>query len=97
MATTKAKQSVGPITQSAKYDVTADNDVIFAAGERILVIGALFSGLCTALNIDSGVDITAFPFELTAAQELNVTASGAGSVELIWATPVINTYDAVGT
>jgi hypothetical protein len=97
MATTKAKQSVGPITHSAKYEVTADNDVIFAAGERLMVIGAMFEGLATALNIDSGADITAYPFTLEADEELNVTASGAGTVELVFAIPVVQTYSAVGT
>ena len=97
MATTQAKQSVGPITKSAKFNVTADNDVIFAAGERLLVIGALFSGLATALNKDSGVDVAAYPFTLEKTEVLNVTATGAGSVELIYAIPVLTTYDAVGT
>ena len=85
MATTRnAKAVTGPLLRSVKFDVTADNDEIMADG-TYLVVGAYFTGLATALNIDSGADLTAFPAAVENDETLNVTATGAGTVTVFFA------------
>lgn len=74
----------GAILNVSKFTATADNDRIMAAGTAKLVLGATFTGSVTALNIDAGSDITAYPFSVTTAQNVDVTASGSGTVELVW-------------
>lgn len=95
MATTRyAGTVVGPLLKTAKFDVTADNDVILS-GDRFLIVGAIFDTV-TALNIDGGEDILAYPVEVAADEQLQVTTTGAGSVTLLFAamptTPTV-TYD----
>lgn len=82
MATTRVSGNVvGQLLKTAKFDVTADNDVLLS-GDRFTVVAAVYDGLATALNIDAGIDEVAFPIVVEAAEELCVTASGAGSVTL---------------
>ena len=83
MATTQKKQASHPLLRCAAYDVTADNDVIFPAGGEKMIIAAYFDGLATALNIDAGLDAV-LPFQVADDEVLNVTTTGAGSVELVW-------------
>jgi len=82
MATTVDTGSrAGQLPKTAKFNVTADNDVI-VSGEDALVVGAVFTGLATALNIDAGADITEMPFSLASDEELCVTTTGAGTVTI---------------
>ncbi len=98
MATTRYAQSVaGPLPKTVKFSVTADNDVLLSGG-NFLVLGAYFEGLATALNIDAGADIAANVGGISVADDetLNVTASGAGAVTLVFvALPVAgySTFD----
>jgi hypothetical protein len=43
-------------------------------------------GLVTALNIDAGLDITEFPFQVAIDETVNVTTTGAGEVTILFAT-----------
>lgn len=84
MATTRYAQSVvGPLPKTVKFSVTADNDLLMDGG-NYLVLGAYLEGLATALNIDSGVDITEMPFQVADDETLNVTTTGAGAVSLVF-------------
>lgn len=83
MATTRYAQSVaGPLPKTLKFTVSADNDLLLD-GDNYIVLGAFFEGLATAVNIDSGVDITELPAQVASTETLNVTASGAGAVTLV--------------
>ena len=86
MAVTNVAHKVGQLLQTSKFRVTADNDEIIPVGRQQLVIGAYFEGLATALSIDSGAVITEFPFQVSAAQTVNVTTTGVGQVTLLFAT-----------
>lgn len=86
MAVTNVAHKVGQLLQTSKFAVTADNDEIIPAGREQIVVGAFFEGLATALNIDSGLDITEFPFQVGLAETVNVTTTGAGEVTILFAT-----------
>ena len=82
MATTRVSGNVvGQLLKTAKFDVTADNDVLLS-GDRFTVVAAVYDGLASALNVDAGADKTAFPIDVAADEELCATATGAGSVTL---------------
>ena len=82
MTTTQKKQSFGPIMKTAKFAVTADNDVLLSVG-HYLILGAVFTGLATALNTGAGADIV-LPGANIAGETVCVTATGAGTVELVF-------------
>lgn len=90
MATTvDSGNRAGSLPLVVKFDVTADNDVLLPVGNECVVVGAVFEGLATALNLDSGADQTATTFNVASTETLNVTTTGAGSVTLIYIpTPV---------
>lgn len=97
MATSVSQnQRLGGLLKTARFSVTADNDVLFPAGQELLVLGAFHhSGNTTAVNIDAGVDITAFPVQVGSAETLNVTGTGAGDVTVVFAEiakPGMETY-----
>lgn len=96
MATTRYSQSIGAAPlKTARFDVTADNDVLFEASGDVLVVGAVFHSGVTALNIDAGIDIVAgtYPVQLAAGEELCVTTAGAGSVTVLFVDDPVETYD----
>ena len=86
MAVTRIDTPVsGPIVKVAKFQATADNDVLLAAGNYI-VLAAYFHDIAhlSALNLAAGSDITAYPFT-SAAQTVCATSDGtAGSVTLVY-------------
>lgn len=97
MATTRDGNAVaGGLPKTVKFDVTADNDVIIS-GEDAIILGVFLEGLVTALNIDEGADITAIPFQLASTEDLCVTASGAGSVTVVYAALPQTTYTSYDT
>jgi hypothetical protein len=85
MATTRyAKSVVGSLPRTARFSVTADNDVLLSGGDY-LVLGVYHHGAnTTAVNIDSGADVTTFPIKVVSTEDLCVTASGAGDVSLVF-------------
>ena len=84
MATTRYSYNVvGPLLKTAKFGVTADNDTLLADGD-FLVLGCVFEGLATAVNIDAGLDITVFPAVVANTETLDVTTTGAGSVTVLF-------------
>ncbi len=77
----------GQIVQTAKFTATADNDVLLPAGNYI-VLAAYFHDIAhlSALNLDAGADITAYPFT-SAAQTVCATSDGtSGSVTIVYMT-----------
>lgn len=87
----------GQILRTAKFTATADNDTLMAAGTAKIVLGAYFHGAhLTALNIDSGLDITAYPFVVTAAQAVCATSDAvSGDVTIVFV-ELPNVTDGVG-
>lgn len=92
MAVTRYSQDVvGALPKTARFTATADNDVILAAGNYI-VLAAYFHGAnVTALNLAGGVDITAYPFT-SANQTVCVTAAGTGDVTVVFVELPSTTY-----
>ena len=94
MATTRVSGNIaGTPVKQARFTVTADNDVLFEADSQMLVIGAILHSGVTALNIDAGADITEFPAQLEAAEELCVTTAGAGEVTVFYIDDPTAGYD----
>jgi hypothetical protein len=82
MATTNyGLNVVGGLPKTARFDVTASNDVVLEAGNYI-ILAAYFNDTVTALNIGA-VDITAYP-ATTADQAVQATTAGAGSVTIVY-------------
>ena len=65
-----------------------------APDDDLLVLGFLdhSGGNITALNIDAGLDISAYPAQLVAAEELCVTAGGAGELTVFFISNPIDGY-----
>lgn len=87
MATTRVSGNIaGTPVKQARFAVTADNDVLFTADSKMLVLGFISHSGVTALNVDAGVDIllTAFPLELQDGEDLCVTTAGAGEVSVFY-------------
>ena len=97
MATTRyAKSIVGGLPKTARFSVTADNDVLLEGDDMIVIAAYYHDANVTALNIDAGADIVELPAMVTKAQQLCVTAAGAGDVTLVFASlpaPRYDTYD----
>ena len=87
---------VGGLQKTVKFTVTADNDELMA-DVNVIVHAVKFEGAATAVNIDSGADLTAFPTEVTAAQTLNVTTAGAGAVTVIFSEMPVDGYTTFDT
>lgn len=84
MAVTRVDTPVsGPIVKVAKFQATADNDVLLAAGNYIVLAAYFHDANVTALNLAAGADITAYPFT-SAAQTVCATAGGTGSVTVVF-------------
>ena len=85
MAVTRYKKNVtGQPLKSVRFTASADNDVLLAAGNYIVVAAYFHGAHLTALNLDSGADITAYPFT-TAANAVCATSDGtAGDVTILF-------------
>jgi len=85
----------GAPVKTAKFTATADNDVLLATGNYI-VLSAYFHGAhLSALNVAAGADVAAYPFT-TAAQTVCATSDGtSGDVTIVYMELPI-TKDGVG-
>ncbi len=88
---------LGGLNKTAKFAVTADNDVLLSGG-NFVVHGFIADGTnATALNIDAGADITAFPASVASTEDLCVTTSGADNVTVIFSELPVDGYTTLDT
>lgn len=84
-ATRVSGNVAGTPVKQGRWAVAADNDVLFTADSKMLIIGAIFHNVnVTALNVDGGVDITEYPYQLDDGEALQATATGAGQVTVFY-------------
>lgn len=80
-----SKNVAGTPVKSARFTATADNDkLIENADSDMFILGAVFHSVITALNVDAGADISAYPFTLAAGEDLCVTTGGEGDVTIFY-------------
>lgn len=79
-------QDVRPegLVRTAKFTATADNDVLLPAGNYIILAAYFHGAHLTALNLDAGADISAYP-ATSANQTVCATSDGtAGDVTVVF-------------
>lgn len=68
-----------------RFSVSADNEELLPSDADYLILGAAFTGNATAINLDAGADVASFPAQ-TSGNAVNATASGDGTVTLVYVT-----------